>query len=148
MYKYYQGQFIPKNPKKYIGNPDNIIFRSRLEFKMFRYLDSHPEIIEWASEEFHIPYISPKDRKWHRYFPDLFIKKKNEKGIIEKIVIEIKPDSQTKPPKKGESKKAAKRFITESITYAVNKAKWDYADAFCKKRGLIFKIITEKEING
>ena len=30
--------------------------------------------------------------------------------------------------------------------WAVNQAKWEYADAWAKKNGYIFKVITEKDM--
>ena len=52
----YKGKFHPKNPGKYRGNTSNIIYRSMWELRFMRYLDSHPHVIEWASEEIIIPY--------------------------------------------------------------------------------------------
>jgi len=72
----HQGYFKPKNPQKYKGDPTNIIYRSGWELKFMLYVDSHPEILEWGSEEFSIPYRSPIDGRIHRYFPDFYIKKK------------------------------------------------------------------------
>jgi len=144
--KYYQGYYKPINPEKYLGDVNNIFYRSRLELNFFRYIDRHPDVLKWASEEFHIPYVSPKDGRWHRYFPDVFISMRDKNGVVQQYVIEIKPDAQTKPPKMGKTKKAKKRFMYESVTYAVNDAKWKYAEEFCRKRGLVFKKMTEKDI--
>jgi hypothetical protein len=77
MAKYYQGRFKPKNPKKYMGDPTNIIYRSGWEFKLMRYLDVHPDVIEWGSEELIVPYRSPIDGRMHRYFPDFLVKQIN-----------------------------------------------------------------------
>jgi len=79
----YKGRFKPRNPNKYKGNPDNIIYRSLWELKLMRYLDHHTDVLEWASEEFYIPYVSPIDKRVHRYFPDFWIKKKNPEGQVE-----------------------------------------------------------------
>lgn len=136
-----KGKFTPKNPNKYMGNPTNIIFRSRWELDFMLYLDSHPEIIGWSSEELIIPYRSPLDGKIHRYFPDFVVKKKNET-----IVVEIKPFDQTRQPKMPASK--TKRFITEASTYVVNQAKWKSAEEYCKDKRWKFQIITEKELYG
>ena len=68
----HKGRFRPKNPGKYKGDPSNIIYRSLWEFKFFRYVDLHPDIIWWQSEEVIVPYYSPIDGKRHRYFPDVF----------------------------------------------------------------------------
>ena len=72
----YQGIFRPKNPQKYVGDYKNIIYRSSWECRVMDFLDRNPDIISWASEELIIPYKSPADGKWHRYFPDFLVKVK------------------------------------------------------------------------
>jgi hypothetical protein len=144
MPKYKQGQFKPSKPEKYKGDVNNIFYRSSWELKTFSILDRNPNVIEWSSEEIIIPYISPKDNKIHRYFVDIFCKLKNKNGIIETLLIEIKPLVQTSPPIKG--KRITKGFINEVLTYAVNDAKWKAAQDYCDKRGWKFKIFTEKEL--
>lgn len=139
-YNYKQGFFKPINPQKYIGDPKNIVYRSWLEFKFMRKLDMDANIVLWGSEEMHIKYVSPKDRRVHRYFPDMVYQTKDG----DKYIIEIKPHSQTIPPKKG--KKRQQTYLTECITYAVNEAKWLAATKYCEQHGFIFQIITEKEI--
>jgi hypothetical protein len=47
----YKGFFKPKNPKKYRGDPTNIIYRSGWELKLMLYLDDHKEVVSWGSEE-------------------------------------------------------------------------------------------------
>ena len=98
MANYYKGKFKPKNPKKYIGDPSNIIYRSRWELKLMSYLDKHPHVLEWGSEELIIPYKSPIDGRYHRYFPDFLVKRINKNGQKETILIEVKPEYQTVPP--------------------------------------------------
>jgi hypothetical protein len=53
------------------------------------YCDTNENILEWGSEELVIPYKSPLDNKWHRYFPDFFIKYRDSKGNIRRSIIEI-----------------------------------------------------------
>jgi len=77
----YSGLFKPKNPQKYVGDPTNIVYRSSWECKVMSWLDRNPSIISWASEELIIPYKSPVDNRFHRYFPDFYIKSENK--IIE-----------------------------------------------------------------
>ena len=64
----YKGRYTPTKPKKYKGNPQNIIYRSLWERKFMVYCDNSTSIIEWGSEEIIIPYLSPKDGRMHRYF--------------------------------------------------------------------------------
>jgi hypothetical protein len=139
----YKGTFKPKNPTKYNGNANNIIYRSLWELRVMKYLDDHPEVIWWASEELIIPYYSPIDNKKHRYFPDFVAKMKRKDGTVMTYVIEVKPEIQTKKP---EQKRKTKKYIQESMTYIVNQCKWKAATEFCKDHGWEFKIITEKHL--
>ena len=139
----YKGTFKPKNPTKYNGNANNVIYRSLWELRVMKYLDDHPEVIWWASEELIIPYYNPIDNKKHRYFPDFVAKMKRKDGTVMTYVIEVKPEIQTKKP---EQKRKTNRYIQESMTYIVNQSKWKAATEFCKDNGWEFKIITEKHL--
>jgi len=141
----HQGYFKPKNPQKYKGDPTNIIYRSGWELKFMLYVDSHPEIVEWGSEEFSIPYRSPIDNRIHRYFPDFYLKKKTKDGKSQTMVVEIKPLKQTIEPQKQNKK--TKRYINEVMTWGINSSKWQAAQEFCKERNWQFLILTEKELN-
>ena len=138
----YSGWFKPKNPKKYKGDPNNIVYRSSWELRVMKWLDEHPNIVWWASEELPIPYVSPVDNKVHRYFPD-FIAKVKQADKETTMVLEVKPYKQTQKPTQ---KRQTKRFLQEVVTYAVNQEKWRAADLFCKEHGWQFKILTEKEL--
>lgn len=145
MAKYYQGLFQPKNPAKYKGDVNNIIYRSGYEARVMNYLDSHPDVLQWSSEELAIPYLSPIDNKIHRYFVDFVVKMKTKDGNIETWLLEVKPAKQTKPPAVKSGKPTAK-YIKEVFTWGVNEAKWRAAERYCAKNGYKFKWITEKEI--
>ena len=51
--------------------------------------DKNPLVLEWGSEELYIPYRSPKDGRIHRYFPDFYMKLKNNQGAITLSLIHI-----------------------------------------------------------
>ena len=131
-------------PRKYKGDPNNIICRSSWERKFCRWCDLNESILEWGSEEFWIPYLSPVDNRVHRYFPDFIIKVKESAGQVKTYVVEVKPKKQTQPPKKP--KRQTKSYIYECKTYAVNQAKWKAAVEFCKDHMIQFKVITEDEL--
>jgi hypothetical protein len=139
-----KGIFRAKNTKKYIGNSKNIVYRSSWELKMMMHLDKHPDVIQWASEELVIPYKSPYTGKWHRYFPDFWVKYKNKQGEIVTTVIEVKPAHECKAPKV--QKKRTKKYIREVTTWGTNKSKWEAARKFCDKKGWTFQIFTEREL--
>jgi hypothetical protein len=110
---------------------------------MMVFLDSHPDILSWSSEEMVIPYLSPIDNKIRRYFPDFLVQRKRRDGTIETLMIEVKPAKETKPPKKSRNQK---RMLEESVNYLVNQAKWEQAHKYCEAKGWTFRIFTEKEL--
>lgn len=122
----YKGKYKPENPQKYVGNPDNIWFRSLWELKLFNYLDKNTAILQWSSEELAIPYVSPLDGKIHRYFPDVVFKGRTKSNEIKTYMIEVKPEKQKSLP--------------------LNEAKFAAANKYCEHLGWEFKIITEKEL--
>ena len=140
----YKGKYYPSYPRKYKGDPTNIIYRSLWERKFMVYCDKNDNILEWASEEIAIPYRSPIDNRVHRYFPDFYMKVRERGGKIRRYVIEVKPAKQTKPPVKP--KRQTKGYIREAYEYAKNQAKWKMAREFCADRQWEFKVVTEKEL--
>ena len=142
--KTYKGYFNIKYPQKYKGNIQNIIYRSSYELKLMNFLDRNPNVIQWASEEFFVPYKSPIDGKIHRYFPDFWVKKKNNQGITETIVIEVKPKNQTIPP--VVRTQINKQYLYEVQTWGINTAKWEAAEKYCLEKSWKFMIVTEKEL--
>jgi len=140
----YKGKYQPSYPKKYKGDPTNIIYRSLWERKFMMYCDTNENIIEWGSEEIALPYRSPIDNRIHRYFPDFYIKVKESNGSIKRYLIEIKPKKQTIEPKV--QKRKTKSYIYEVYEYAKNQAKWRAAEEFCKDRLWEFKVLTEEDL--
>jgi hypothetical protein len=138
----YKGSYRPKNIKKYKGDHTRITYRSLWERQVFRWCDENPNVKHWASEEIVIPYMCKTDSKMHRYFVDLFIEFSNG----DRYLIEIKPESQTKPPKVP--KRKSKGYIAEVMTYAKNMSKWEAAEAFCKDNGIKFEVWTETTLKG
>lgn len=132
------GRFRPKNPAKYVGDPNNIFFRSLWESQVMKYFDSHQDVLRWGSEEIVIPYLSPLDNKVHRYFPDFFVEYLDKDGNLLKEIVEVKPlhESEERFAKNDRSKDAL----------AVNEAKWKSASIFCEQRGMKFRVLTEKSI--
>jgi hypothetical protein len=108
------------------------------------YCDLNENILEWGSEEIALPYRSPIDNRIHRYFPDFYIKVKEQTGQIKKYIIEIKPKKQTIEPKV--QKRKTKGYIYEVVEYAKNQAKWKAAQEFCKDRMWEFKVLTEEDL--
>jgi hypothetical protein len=140
----YQGIFKPKNPKKYIGDSNNIVYRSSWECRVMNWFDQNDDIISWASEELIVPYKSPVDNRFHRYFPDFIVRVKTRDGTMKTLMIEVKPKKQTIPPE--QKSRVTKQYINEVVTYGVNQAKWNAAQEYCLDRGWEFKIMTEEHL--
>ena len=140
-----KSRYKPSHPKKYKGNPNNIICRSSWERKFCTWCDLNENILEWGSEEFSIKYFDPVKNKVRRYYPDFIIKVAEKTGKVKTYVIEIKPKKQTMPPNPNPKKKT-KSWLNEVYTWETNNAKWKAADEFCKDHLLEFKIITEDEL--
>ena len=140
MAKSYKGLYKPTHPKKYVGDPKKIVYRSLLERRFMRYCDLNQDILYWASEELPIRYFNPIDKKFHRYFPDFVVKTSKQK----KYMIEVKPSRQIGKPKPP--KKKTKSYMRESFEYIKNQAKWQAAKSYCDDKGMKFKLITEKDL--
>lgn len=131
-------EFTPKNPEKYIGGYP-IIARSSWELSVFNQFDQHPYVLKWGSECIAIPYQYPGTKKIRKYYPDLLVHMQvNGKEVVE--VIEIKPlrESVQELAKNANDKKAL----------AVNIAKWQAAEKWCRKQGITFRVMTEADIYG
>ena len=137
---FHKRKFIPIFPEKYTGDPTNIIMRSSWETRFASWCDKNPSVLKWSSEETVIPYRCPTDSRIHRYFVDFKITVSTGKTYI----VEVKPAAQTQPP--IYPGRQTQRYITESLTFMKNKAKWEAAIEFARDRGWEFKIITEKEL--
>lgn len=139
----YKGRFVPKNPEKYAGDVQNIVWRSTWERRVMEWLDKSENVIYWSSEELVIRYFNPIDNKIHRYFPDFIVKVKKKDGKVMTHVIEVKPEYQTKEPVR---KRKTQKFINEQVTYIINQSKWKAATEFCKDHGWQFQVLTEKDL--
>jgi hypothetical protein len=134
----HKGFFKPKHPEKYKGDPTNIVWRSTWELKYMMQLDHDPLVLEWSSESVVVPYVSPKDNKLHRYFPDFKVKRSDGTYIIE-----IKPlKDMITPINKGQ-----RGYLKQLMTVAVNKRKFESAKRWCESRQYTFKLLTERELN-
>ena len=141
----HKGKFTPINPQKYKGDPTNIIYRSSWEKRVMLWLDKHSQVVSWSSEEIVVPYKSPADGRFHKYFVDFYAQIRDKNGKLNSYLLEIKPKKQaTEPEIKS---RITKQYINEVVTYAINQAKWKAATEYCKDRGWEFKVLTEDHLN-
>ena len=135
----YSGKYKVKNRAKYKGDPDKVTYRSMWERHCFNWCDNNSNVIGWHSEETVIPYRWDIDKKMHRYFMDLKIYYKDGRTVL----VEIKPEKETVPPKRPDK---SRRYINEATTYVKNINKWEAAEEYAKDRGWTFQIWTEKTL--
>lgn len=137
MSKFAQGTYLVRNRKKYVGRGDPR-YRSGWEHAFMRFCDNNDNIIQWASESINIPYRNPLTGKNTIYVPDFFIQYRTKANKVCTEIIEIKPKKQSVL----ESKASAR----DRAAIAVNYAKWDAATKWCRRQGLVFRVITEDDI--
>jgi len=109
-----------------------------------KFCDTSNSVVRWGSEEVVIPYISPIDKKSHRYYVDFILELKQPNGSIKTLLIEIKPKKQCAEPKKP--KRITKTYVEAVHTWITNTAKWRAAESAAKNRDWEFRILTEDNL--
>jgi len=137
MANYRQGTYQIQNPAKYVGK-NTPRFRSGWEMSFMHFLDTNDNILQWASESISIPYRNPITGKQSIYIPDFLITYRTKDNIMKAEVIEIKPKKQSVLESKANARDRA--------VVALNYAKWDQATKWCRRNGLVFRVITEDDM--
>lgn len=133
-----QGRFVPKNPQKYLGDVRRIFFRSSWELYALKFFDTSTAVVRYASEEIAIPYVSPKDGRVHRYYPDFIAKIMDASGTMKTYILEIKPLK--------ESSEEYAKSPHDIQALIINKAKWAAATHFASTNNMEFKVLTELDL--
>ena len=137
MAKYSQGLFVPKNPAKLVGN-SSPTFRSSWELTVMNFLDTHPSVLQWASESISIPYVNPLTGEQRRYIPDFMVLYQDKNGQRRAEIVEVKPMKEA-------LMESAKNKRDQAVIL-INTAKWAAAMTWCKKNGMTFRVLTENDI--
>ena len=137
MGRFANGKYNLKNPGKYIGK-GTPTYRSSWEFAFMNFADTNEHVLQWASESINVPYRHPLTGKQTIYVPDFLVVYRTKNSTVKAEVIEIKPS--------GQSMITEKQKPQERAVVAVNHAKWAACDAWCKRQGLTFRVITEKDM--
>jgi hypothetical protein len=137
MAKYASGKFTVKNLSKYVGKREPT-YRSSWEFTFMMFCDNNPNVIQWASEPFMIPYRNPFTGKNTVYVPDFMIVYIDRDGKQHAEVIEVKPTRQ--------ARMESARSPRDQASLALNIAKWEAAHAWCRRQGVRFRVVTEQDI--
>jgi hypothetical protein len=105
-------------------------YKSKLEEKFLRFIDTNPNVKQWGYELVVIPYIF--EGKQHKYYIDIFVELVDGR----KEIWEIKPFAIIKQDKD---------FFGTNMDeeYARNTAKWNYARDWADRNNMKFRIISE-----
>lgn len=137
MSKFAQGIFEVKNPQKYVGK-GKPRYRSGWEWTFMQFCDNNDSILQWASESVAIPYRNPITGKMTQYIPDFLVQYRTKNNTVVTELIEIKPKKQSVIESKASQR--------DKAIVAVNYAKWDAAQKWARRNGLVFRVITEDDI--
>lgn len=137
MSKFAQGIFEVKNPQKYVGK-GKPRYRSGWEWTFMQFCDNNDSILQWASESVAIPYKNPLTGKMTQYIPDFLVQYRTKANTVVTELIEIKPKKQSVIESKASQR--------DKAIVAVNYAKWDAAQKWARRNGLVFRVITEDDI--
>jgi hypothetical protein len=133
-----RGIYKVKNPEKYVGGKDPT-YRSSWEYTFMLFCDNNPAIQQWASEPLQIPYRDPLTGKQTVYVPDFLIVYTDAKRKKHVEMVEIKPANQMLKEKVGKNPYNQAQFVK-------NQVKWAAAGAWCKNKGIQFRVINEHDI--
>ena len=141
--RYKQGFFVPRAPAKCINimemaEPTAITFRSGWEKSFFEKCDESTGVLRWGSEIIKILYKNPIKNRTSFYVPDVYLEYLDTNKRMHKLLVEIKPMSQTKLSETSNG--------YDKLQFAVNQFKWASAIEFCKKRGIEFKVMGANEL--
>lgn len=134
MSRFHQGHYQPINPDKYVGKYP-ITFRSSWELTFCRKCDTHPNILQWASEPIRISYRNPHTDKYTIYIPDFLITYNDKNSVRHVELIEIKPLKQTLA--------SSAKTAYDKAALVLNAAKWQAAQIWANENGMKFRVITE-----
>jgi hypothetical protein len=137
MSNFAQGVYQLQNPKKYVGK-GNPRYRSGWEWSFFQFCDNNNAVLEWASEAIAIKYLNPVTGKMSNYIPDVFLRYQTRNDKVCTELIEIKPKSQSMVTERMKDRDRA--------IVAINHAKWAAAQSWCKRAGIVFRVITEEQM--
>ena len=144
-----------RNPAKYIS-PRPPVYKSGWEGDLFYALDINPYVLTWGYEAITIIYTNPLLGKPTVYYPDIFIKVRQENGNEQSYLIEVKPAEECVMPKVPirrssnsredamKYEKAMRRYKSANREFLVNMAKWAAAQKWCLSHGVAWKLLNEK----
>jgi hypothetical protein len=102
------------------------------------FCDQNDHVLEWASEAISVKYRHPFTGKITNYVPDIFLRYRTKNNKICTEIIEIKPRKQTMIEGKMSER--------DRMVVAINHAKWAAATAWCRRAGIVFRVLDETQL--
>ena len=161
----HSGYYNVTNKEKYIGSPNEVIYRSGWEMSFCQWCDASKSIIRWSAEPLSVKYYdkisgiaeaqklglnpnSPSAWTQRNYHIDFYVEV--DKGDhVEKWFIEIKPKNKLIkpiPPRPDAPLKDHKKFVREAKEYIINEEKWKAMNEYATKVGASFYVFTEDHL--
>ena len=154
----YKSKYTPTHKKKYIGDLKNILTRSTWELALCKWCDKNSQVAKWSLESIIVPYYDDLTYTQRKYYVDFYI----EMISGEKLLVEVKPHNETKPPYAFVKRhQELRQILVESpkayahphlqkkyrkvITYLKNQAKWRAANQYAIDRNWKFVVWTENQ---
>ena len=138
-----------KNVNKIVGcDPKKLVYRSLWERSMIEWCDANSSVLKWGLESVTVKYMHPVRQKMSKYIIDFYVEFDDGREMI----IEVKPNKETKQPilteaKTTKSGKPNARFKREIETYMINQEKWRVAKEFASNHGFEFFVFDEFVLN-
>lgn len=160
-----QGYYKVKNPEKYVGDHNLVIYRSSWEYSFCKYCDMSPSVKRWSSEPVKVPYYDRVSKleeckklgldpnlpaNWivKNYNTDFWIEL-DKNGEKEKLFIEIKPEFKLKkpvPPLQDAPLKEIRKFNKAAKEFLINEAKYAAIKEWAERHNSKFYVFTEKTL--
>jgi hypothetical protein len=131
--------YTPQFPQKYQG-PKPIVLKSGWEEEFARRdCDLNSSCLRWAYEpKVNIFYFDPISQSQKPYVPDFLITFLTPTKKVKTCLVEIKP--------MHEALESHVRNRTDYMMRMRNVAKWQAAMAWCARRGIEFRVLTEAQL--
>ena len=154
-------------PEKYVSDKPPA-YKSGWELHVFVFMERNPFILKWGYEPIAIYYTHPFYQKMTVYYPDIWCHIKKSDGKEYKMLVEIKPKKFRGIPQRPidpkrptiltpdnvqrynkaclRYQKGLKRYEDDMKTFAINTSKWQAAQAWCARNGVLWKIMDEDTV--
>lgn len=144
-----KGVFNVSESKKYVASDSGeCVYRSSYEWRFMKWCENNPNVKNWTSEPFSVPYLDLSNpNKTRNYWID-FVVWMNDGSCL---WVEVKPFTQVqaannfgKQYREYEKSQDKLAFANYHKTEAMNYSKWTHAEKYARDKNAKFMVITER----